>query len=162
MDAVTNYFSEEKKESKFFAVIGLLACLLSVFCLGVSENSFLHGISYAFISIGAVQIVVGATIYLRSDIDTVRVNHYIERDQKSITDDEIPRMTLLIRDLLLYRQVEIVVSVLGLILFVSFSTKDITSGIGLGLAIQSSVMLFWDIMSEKRASEYLKYLNSLS
>lgn len=162
MDAVTSYFSQEKKESAFFSTVGFLACLLSIFYLVIWKDPFFNGISYAFISIGMVQIVVGASVFFKSDIDTVRVNFYIERDRKNIDDYEIPRMELVIKNFIIYRRVESVLIVVGLILLWSFPQKSITCGLGLGLTIQSSVMLLWDYLAEKRGINYLKYLKSLT
>ena len=87
---------------------------------------------------------------------------YIERDRKNIDDYEIPRMEVAIKNFVIYRRVESVLILLGLILLLSFPQKSITCGLGLGLTIQSSVMLLWDYLAEKRGSDYLKYLKSLA
>ena len=161
MEPVTQYFKEEKKESVFFILIGLLSVLVSLFFLFVRDEAYFAGISYAIISIGLVQLVVGTTILLRSDIDIVRVNHFIERERKSIRDYEIPRMEQVMKNFVIYCWVEIGLIILGFLLFLNFDTKTMGKGLGLGLVIQSSIMLFLDFLAEKRGKEYISFLTSL-
>jgi hypothetical protein len=161
MEPVTQYFKEEKKESIFFILIGLLSVLLSLYFLFVRQEAFFDGISYATIAIGLIQLVVGTTILLRSDIDIVRVNHYIEREEKSVRDYEIPRMEQVIKYFVIYRWVEITLIIIGFFLYLTFDTKTMGKGLGLGLVIQSSIMLFLDFLAEKRGKEYISFLTSL-
>ena len=162
MDSVTQYFNKEKKESVYFISLGFLACLISVFYLFVKKQPFYNGVSYAFIAIGLIQLVVGISIYFRCDIDTVRVLHFIEKERKSIKDYEIPRMELVMKNFMIYRWVEMALIGVGLILFLRCELKSLGNGLGIGLFIQASIMLFLDYLAEKRGSVYLNYLISLS
>lgn len=162
MDSVTQYFSEEKKESLFFIGLGFIACLTAIFYLVVKREPFYNGISYAFIAIGLIQLVVGISVYMRCDYDTARVLHFLEKEIKNIKDYEIPRMELVMKNFFIYRWVEIALILIGLILFLSFEAKTIGLGIGIGLFIQASITLFLDYLAEKRGLIYLDYLRSLS
>jgi hypothetical protein len=161
MEPVTHYFEYEKKESVFFVVIGFLACLISFYYLIIKHEPYFNGISYAFISIGLIQLVVGTSIYLKSDIDSVRINHYIQKELDIIKEQEIPRMKMVMKNFVIYRWVEITLIVVGFFLVYYFTAKTIGKGIGLGLLIQSSIMLFLDYFAEKRGKIYLNFLNSL-
>ena len=161
MESVAHYFNAEKKESIYFIAIGFLACLLSLFYLFIKKEPYYNGISYAFISIGLIQLVVGISIYLRSDIDNVRVNYCIQKDRIAIKNEEIPRMKMVMHNFVIYRWVEIALIVISLFLLFYFASKTIGKGIGLGLLIQSSMMLLLDYLAEQRGKIYLGFLASL-
>ena len=162
MNVVSHYFNEEKKESTLFLFIGLLAIAISIFYLTVKKEPFFNGISYAFISIGLVQLVVGLTVYMRSDLDTVRVNHYIEREKMNINNFEIPRMEVVMKNFVIYQWVEIALIAVGILFIFLFDQKSLGRGLGIGMALQSFIMLFLDYFAEKRGKEYLSFLTSLS
>jgi hypothetical protein len=161
MEPVTHYFSDEKKESVFFVAIGFLACLISSYYLIIKHEPYFNGISYAFISIGLIQLVVGTSVYLKSDNDNVRVNHCIQKEPDTIKEQEIPRMKVVMKNFVIYRWAEITLIAIGLLLLFYFPTRTIGKGIGMGLLIQSSIMLFLDYSAEQRGKIYLNFLTSL-
>lgn len=161
MESVTHYFKAEKKESVYFVAIGFFMCILSLFYLFIKKEPYYNGISYAFISIGLIQLVVGITIFLRSDFDKVRVNYCIQKDLIAIKKEEIPRMNTVITNFVIYRWVEITLIVISIFLIFFFASKTIGKGIGIGLLIQSSIMLLLDYFAEQRGKIYLDFLTSL-
>ena len=114
-----------------------------------------------FFAFGLVQLVVGITVYMRCDLDTVRVSHFIEKEIKSINDYEIPRMELVMKNFLIYSWAEIALIAVGVVLFLFFESKSFGNGVGMGLIIQSSITLVLDYLAEKRGKVYLNYLMSL-
>jgi hypothetical protein len=161
MDSVAQYFKEEKKESVYFVCYGFVACLIGLLFLLIKKEPFYNAISYVFFAFGLIQLVVGSTVYLRCDLDTVRVSHFIEKEIKSIYDYEIPRMELVMKNFLIYSWIEIALIAIGIVLFLLFESKSFTKGLGIGLVIQSSIMLVLDSLAEKRGRDYLNYLMSL-
>lgn len=161
MNAITQYFGEEKRESIYFVCIGFIACSFSLFYLLLRKEPHSNGIAYAFVSIGLIQLVVGITVYLKSDLDTVRVMHYVEKEIKSIQDHEIPRMLLIMKYFVIYRWVEIALIIIGFLLVFIFEPKTMGNGLGIGLVIQTTVMLVLDYNAEKRGKSYLDYLKTL-
>ena len=162
MDSVAQYFREEKKESVFFVCLGFVACFIALLFLLVKKQPFYNAISYVFFAFGLVQLVVGATVYLRCDLDTVRVSHFVEKEIKSIYDYEIPRMELVMKNFLIYSWVEIALLAIGIVLFLLFESKSFENGLGIGLVIQSATMLVLDSLAVKRGRDYLNYLMSLA
>lgn len=161
MDSVAQYFREEKKESGYYVFLGFVTCLIAILFLFLKKQLFYNAISYVFFAFGFVQLVVGSTVYLRCDLDTVRVSHFIEKEMKSINDYEIPRMELAMKNFLVYSWVEIALIVVGIELFLLFEYNSFANGIGTGLVIQSSTMFVLDSLAEKRGKVYLNYLISL-
>jgi multidrug transporter EmrE-like cation transporter len=160
MEQVTKYFDAEKFESIFFISAGIIAIILAFYLIFVLKKPFQNGIAYSIAAIALIQIVVGTSVFFRSPKDIVRVNHLIQTDLKKILSEEIPRMEVVMKNFALYKYIEIGLIVAGIGLLV-LSRNEIINGVGLGLAIQSSIMLLLDYIAAGRGDVYLKFLQSL-
>jgi hypothetical protein len=154
------YFKTEKKESIYYIVLGLLSVVFTIYFLSKGHR-FYNGISYALISVGLIELVVGATIYLSSDKDIVRVDHFIHKDFYSIKNVEIPRMQSQLKNLEIYLIADKIFIILGLILLFSSAPFSLVKGIGIGITIQSMMLFLLDHRTEQRSKAYFTFLNSL-
>jgi hypothetical protein len=146
MNPVEKYFGAEKAESFLFVLVGLVAITLAVYFFAKLKQPFYNGIAYPLIAIALIQITVGGSVYLRSSKDIARVNQMIQIDKTRIQTEEIPRMKIVMNNFVFYRWIEIVKS------------ATMWKGVGLGLVIQSALMLLLDFFAESRGREYLDYL----
>jgi hypothetical protein len=158
MNPVEKYFGAEKAESFLFALVGLVAITLAVYFFAKLKQPFYNGIAYPLIAIALIQITVGGSVYLRSSKDIARVNQMIQIDKTRILTEEIPRMKIVMNNFVFYRWIEIVLVLIGLALLFSFKSATMWKGVGLGLVIQSALMLLLDFFAESRGREYLDYL----
>ncbi|MBS1492780.1 MAG: hypothetical protein JST55_04700 [Bacteroidetes bacterium] len=158
---IKNYFDAEKFESLFFVAVGIIAVLISIWFWIKLKDSFYSGMAIPLVLLALIQITVGMNVYFRSPKDIVRVESYLTNDKSKITDTEIPRMNTVMKNFVIYRYIEILLLIAGLVLFFMFSQNIFIKGIGAGLAVQSSLMLMLDFFAEKRGAEYLSYLNNL-
>jgi hypothetical protein len=158
MNPVEKYFGAEKAESFLFVLVGLVAITLAVYFFAKLKQPFYNGIAYPLIAIALIQITVGGSVYLRSSKDIARVNQMIQIDKTRIQTEEIPRMKIVMNNFVLYRWIEIVLVLIGLALLFSFKSATMWKGVGLGLVIQSALMLLLDFFAESRGREYLDYL----
>ena len=62
----------------------------------------------------------------------------------------------------LYKTIEIDLIITGIAMFVFFKNKELLKGIGLGLLLQSSIMLTLDLFAEARGKKYIEELKSYS
>jgi phosphate/sulfate permease len=161
MEQIRNYFTAEKNESILFIVIGVTAFLVSIYFLLSVKKIFHSGMAYPIMAIALIQIIVGSSVYIRSPKDIARVEQMISSDKTKIGSEEIPRMDVVMKNFIAYRWIEIALIISGLILMFAFANNDLLKGIGIGLFIQSSIMLSLDFFAEKRGMEYLNYLHSL-
>ncbi|MFN7258657.1 MAG: hypothetical protein ACK5TU_02050 [Cyclobacteriaceae bacterium] len=158
MNPVEKYFGAEKAESFLFVLVGLVAITLAVYFFAKLKQPFYNGIAYPLIAIALIQITVGGSVYLRSSKDIARVNQMIQIDKTRIQTEEIPRMKIVMNNFVFYRWIEIVLVLIGLALLFSFKSATMWKGVGLGLVIQSALMLLLDFFAESRGREYLDYL----
>ncbi len=78
-----------------------------------------------------------------------------------IQKEEIPRMEGVMQNFVIFRYTEITLIILGIILMYGFRQNFLLNGIGLGLFIQSGIVLVLDFFAERRGEVYLTYLRTL-
>jgi hypothetical protein len=104
---------------------------------------------------------VGVTLIYRSPKDIIRVETYFSEKNEMIQKEEIPRMESVMRNFVIFRYTEITLIIVGIILMYGFRQNLLLNGIGLGLFIQSSVVLLLDFFAERRGEVYLAYLKTI-
>lgn len=161
MNPIEKYFNAEKYESVLFVLVGVVAIVIATYFFVKVKQPFYRGMAYPLIAIALIQIIVGSTVYFRSPKDIVKVNELVQTNSVKIQTDEIPRMEVVMKNFEIYRWVEIVLLVIGLIMFFSFLPMTFLKGIGLGLFVQAGFMLLLDFFAESRGEIYLEYLRAL-
>ena len=160
LDFVQTYFTEEKIESLFFIIIGSIAIALALIFLGIIKYSFFKGMAYPLLFIGLIQVVVGSIVYLRVPKDIERIEQMVSQQPQLLQTIEIPRIETVLQNFTIYKWIEIMLIITGIILIIVFykSPQTFWKGIGLGLLIQSNIMLCLDMMAEHRADIYMQFL----
>lgn len=161
MNPIEKYFRAEKAESLLFMILGLLAIAFAFYFYFKQKESYYIGMSYPLLGIALIQLVVGYTVYKRSPLDETRVKSMMESHIDKIETEEIPRMDVVMKNFVVYRWVEIALAFLGLLLYFFFNQNDMIKGIGVGLSVQSLLMLLLDFFAEKRGHTYLHFLKEL-
>jgi hypothetical protein len=161
MNPIEKYFNAEKYESVLFVLVGIIAIVIASYFFVKVKQPFYNGMAYPLVVVALIQIIVGSSVYFRSPKDIARVNEIVQTNKVKIKAEEIPRMKLVMKNFDIYRWVEIVLLVTGLIMFFYFQSMTIWKGIGLGLFIQAGFMLLLDFFAESRGKIYLEYLRTL-
>ena len=119
----------------------------------------------ALFVIAIIQLSVGYTVYKRSDDDRKRNTYAYDLNPSDLKTKEIPRMEKVNQNFVLYRWIEIVFLLIGIILtflYRSNTEKSFWYGLGLGLAIQAAVMLGADYFAAARAKVYINALKEFT
>jgi uncharacterized membrane protein len=162
MEQISKYFNAEKYESVLFVMVGLFAIIFAAYFLVKVKQPFYKGMAYPLIAVAIIQIVVGTSIYFRSPKDILRVNNIVEHEKSKIYAEEIPRMEVVMKNFVIYHWIEIILLLLGIIMFFYFEPNTLGKGFGLGLAIQASFLLLLDYFAESRGKTYLDFLQQLA
>lgn len=161
MDSIKNYFNAEKYESVLFVLVGVVAITVALYFLLKLKQPFYSGMACAFIAIALIQVVVGTSVWLRSPKDIERVSNMIKSSNTKIQTEEIPRMHVVMKNFVVYRWVEIVLMLVGLVAFFCLPSDTFWKGLGLGLFIQAAFMLLLDYFAESRGRVYLEFLKGI-
>ncbi|MEP7163465.1 MAG: hypothetical protein ABI741_02165 [Ferruginibacter sp.] len=162
---IEKYFIAERSESLLFVFIGIAAIVLAVVFFFFLKTNLYKGMALPLVLIAVLQITVGYTVYKRSDGDRKRNIYAYDLNPSELKGKEIPRMEKVIKDFVLYRWIELILLIVGLLmvfLYRSNIERDFLYGLGVGLAIQAFIMLGADYFAEARAKEYTKGLKEFT
>ena len=162
---IEKYFTAEKSESLLFMIIGAAAIILAIVFFFLLKTNWHKGAAIPFLVIGIMHLVVGYTVYNRSDADRLQNVYAYDMNPSALKTKEIPRMETVNKNFVIYRYTEIVLLLVGLGLFFYFK-KDVSKtfwvGLGLALAIEAAVSLGADYFAEARAKVYTKGLKEFT
>ncbi len=162
---IEKYFLAEKQESLVFMAIGMTAILIAAIGLFLWKTQAWKGAAIPLIVIALIQIVVGYTVYKKSDKQRTGNVYSYDMNPSKLIKEELPRMQTVNKNFVIYRYVEIafIITAIGLIiLFKSNIDKQFWFGFGIALALQASLMLGADYFAEQRAKIYTDQLKSLT
>ena len=79
---IYKYFIAEKQESLLFLIVGIVAVLLAVvFWFFIKSNpSFFKGAAIPLLAIGLIQVIVGYSVYSRTDKQKADIAYNIGMD----------------------------------------------------------------------------------
>lgn len=157
--AVITYFSAEKRESLLFLAAGVLALLAALFL--VRTGSPLRGMAWPLSAVALIQLVVGGTVYARTDAQVLGLHRQLQQDPRAYTAAELARMRTVRRSFALYKTIEIVLLVAGLTGIFLFRDRETWYAVALGLALQAALMLAFDLAAERRADVYIDRIHTL-
>lgn len=155
-----DYFHAEKTESLFFLIIGILGILVGIWIWRNSANY--KNIIYPIFIISLIQIVVGSSVYFRTD---KQVEDLLMKQKQNLVEFknlEIDRMKVVNRNFEYYKAFEIFLIATGIILSYLFPNRIEIYSIAIGLILESSLMLVLDLFAEKRAIDYLEFIQNLN
>jgi hypothetical protein len=162
---IEKYFLAEKQESLLFISIGIIAVILAVLGWLYFKTAFWKGASIPFLAIALLQIIVGYTVYSRSDEQRVDMVYSLDMNPDQLTKVELPRMEVVNKNFVIYRWIEIVLTLVGMGLYVYFrenAAQEFWKGLGFALFVQAILMLGADYFAEQRAHAYTEAIRSFS
>ncbi len=164
---IYKYFTAEKQESLLFLVVGIVAVLLAFSCWFFikSNPQFFKGAAVPLLAIGLIQLVVGYTVFSRTDKQKTDIAYNIGMEPVNyVKQTEKPRMDKVMKNFVVYRWIEIAFIAAGVVLVFLFRAnpdKSFWYGLGMALALQAIIMLGADYFAEKRGKIYITELEKL-
>ena len=154
MEFIKTYFAAEKSESLLFLILGIAAIGFSLYGWLKWNEAFYRGIAIPLILIAVIQVVVGGTVYLRSDRQMENLVQLWLSNKVELRNREIPRMEVVMKNFSAYKKVEIAFVLIGVFWIVFARQRPFWVGIGVGMLLQGAVMLALDIFAEQRGEKY--------
>ena len=158
-DFLPLYFSAEKHEALLFVAIGLAAITAS--WVLYRRSSPLVAMTGPLIAIAAIQIVVGGNVFLRTDAQMAELHRKRVVAPAAFKIDEGRRMATVMRNFEVYRAIELTLLATGIAVVAALRRRRGWRAFGIGLALQSAVMLTLDMFAEARGQLYLQAVLAL-
>jgi hypothetical protein len=160
MNNMSDYFVAEKQESVIFVVVGLLAIGFSLWLW--MNGHRLKYMAYPLVVIALMQIVVGGTVYLRTDSQVSTLSAQLQVNPAALKAEETARMETVMKNFSIYKSIEMLLLIMGVGMIAFFQRHDVAAGIGVGLVLQAAFTLTLDIFAETRGADYLSVVQSIA
>ncbi len=160
MNDMSSYFVAEKQESVIFVVVGLLAIGLGLWLW--MNGHRLKSMAYPLVVIALMQIVVGSTVYLRTDSQLSSLSAQLGVKPAAFKAEETTRMQTVMKNFSIYKVIEMLLLIIGVGIVAFLQSNDEVAGIGAGLILQAALTLTLDIFAEARSAEYLSAVKSIA
>jgi hypothetical protein len=160
---IVRYFLAEKYESLIFVGVGVLALCVSVW-LWMSESSFaatFKAMSYPLVGVALIQIVVGGTVYLKSDKQIETFSAQVQSTPAAYKAEELKRMDVVNKNFTLYKWIEVALLLAAIASTFVVARNSPWYAAAIGLLIQAALMLTADLFAEHRAYHYVDCINRL-
>lgn len=155
---VLRYFAAEQAESLLFILVGISALIVSAFLFRMP--GLYRGITYSLVSIALIQLIVGATVYLRTNNQVTTLTQQLNIEPVAFQTSELNRMQTVMAGFKWYKIIEVLLLSSGILLIFTRPRQSALFGAGIGLIIQSALTLILDIFAERRGKQYLQAIGS--
>lgn len=156
---MTDYFTGEKQESLLFIVVGLVAIFVAAWLW--TNGHRLRFMAVPLVTIALMQLVVGATVYSRTESQLQGLITQSQNAPAQLRQDENGRMQTVMKNFNIYKTIEMVLLVIGVCLIGFLQRFDVAAGIGAGLVLQAAFTLALDLFAEARGQDYMAALKGL-
>jgi len=151
---LATYFQAEKQESAVFVVMGLVA--IGVAAAVWRRRPRHRAIAYPLVAIALVQLLVGGTVWARSDGQVAALVEQRRIDPAGFRAAEVARMSQVMANFQVYKAIEIAMVVAGALLVFFVRKRPAWVAIGLGCLLQGTAMLVFDLFAEARGRTYVE------
>jgi hypothetical protein len=157
---IQSYFQAEKQGGFVAMAIGIVACSVGGGVLLKAGSPFYTGLSIPMVVIGIIELMVGATVARRSDLQSDDLEKLLAESPAEFRALEDPRMTAVMRNFVRIKWLEVLLIVLGLAMILLNQELNFTKGLGAGMFAQGLIMLLFDFFAEKRGKEYAAFVKN--
>jgi hypothetical protein len=157
---LSSYFVGEKQESVIFIAVSLLAIGLSVWLW--MNGHRLKSMAYPLVVIGLMQMVVGGTVYFRTDAQVSTLSAQLQLNPAALKAEETTRMQTVMDNFSIYKAIEMLLLIVGVGMIAFLQRHDMAAGIGVGLVLQAAFTLALDIFAEARGADYLSAVQGIA
>jgi hypothetical protein len=154
-DPIALYFTGEKNAGVLCVVLAVLSVALTLWVWRVHPP--LRAIAAPLLLIGLIQLAIGLTLASQTRLQVASLRHDLASQPETARAQELARMDRVNRNFTRIKIVEAVLIVAALALILAFRSSALVA-IGLGLLLQTSVMLVFDVFAERRAQVYTTWL----
>lgn len=157
---IQTYFQAEKQGGFIAMAIGIVACSVGGGVLLKAGSPFYTGLSIPMVVIGIIQVMVGAAVARRSDLQADDLDKLLSESPAEFQALEGPRMTAVLRNFVRIKWMEVLFIGLGLLMVLLNQEFNFTKGLGAGMLAQGLLMFLFDFFAEKRGKEYAAFVKN--
>ena len=155
-DALTIYFNGEKYAGLVLAGAAVAAIVIAIVMFRAAGEFRSFAITLGVLALA--EIALGAGLYLRTGPQVAHLEEQLRSSAPSFHAAESARMARVQRNFVVIEYVELCLIVATAIAAVWLKSKAGASGVALGLLINASILLAFDVFAERRGAQYVTAL----
>lgn len=158
------YFAGEKAAAPLLVGPGVASLGAGGLLLAARDSELARGAAVPTLALGAVEAAVGLVLFLRTDAQVARLDGALRARPAALYVDESRRIAGVRRDLtaLLFTELALTGVGAGALAVGGFTRSPVVQGVGLGVAVQASVLFVFDTFALARAERYAGALERLA
>jgi len=156
---ILKFYKAQKVQGLLFLFIGFVAIILSFLFIFNLKNVFSFGISMPLLIIGMLQVYFGINTFKKTPIHILLVQGFLKENQAFMATIEIP---FIHKEILFQKKminIFLFLIALAILFLFVFNNTLVLQGIGIGLFIQSLIVITANYFAAQRSQIYLKWLN---
>jgi hypothetical protein len=153
-DALATYFNGEKYAGLMLAGIVMVAIVAAGFLYRADVRLRPFAITLGLVALA--EIALGIGLYARTGPQVRRLEEQLRSNEANFYAAEGARMARVQRNFVLVEYVELFVIITTAVAAVALKRRHgVISGVAIGLLINASILLAFDLLAERRGGEYL-------
>ena len=154
------YFTAQKQAGWWFAAIGVIAIVAAIVCWQWQRNELGKGLAIPLILFGVMQCAAGFRVYNESDALRISNVYAVDMNPQQLKTTELPRIENIQKRFAVYRWIQAIMLVTGLLLLFFFrhTPRSFWYGFGISWSLQVMVIAIVYYFAAQRAAHYVARL----
>ena len=156
---LTAYFMAEKQGGWLLVALAIASLALASYLF--ATKSLFSAMAWPVLVLGGLELVIGGTVAVRTPSQIAELEAGLQHARTQTITAEIERMARVNNTFVIITKVEIGLIVAALLFVLVRPAPETLGAIGLGLLLQSAVLLVFDTIAHHRAVHYVEWLIAL-
>lgn len=156
---ILKFYKAQKAQGFLFMLIGFIALIISLLIVTNARNEFSNGLIIPISIIGIFQVYFGVNAFKNTPKHLLLVQGFVKENQAAMANIEIPSIhkTILFQKKMINTFLFFIA--LAILFMFVFNHSLFLQGLGIGLFIQSLIVITANYFADQRSQVYLKWLN---
>jgi hypothetical protein len=153
------YFTAEKHGGLLLIALAAASLALAIYLF--ATKSLFAAMAWPVLVLGGIELVIGLTVAGRAPAQIAEIEAGLQSTRAVTITAELERMARVNGTLELIKKVEIALIAVSLVFMIVRPAPDTLGAVGLGILLQSAVLLAFDTFAHHRAIQYVEWLIAL-
>jgi hypothetical protein len=156
---LTAYFTAEKHGGLLLIALAVASLALAIYLF--ATKSLFSAMAWPVLVFGGIELVIGVTVAGRGAPQIAEIEAGLQSKRTVTITAEIERMARVNGTFQLIKKIEIALIAVSIIFVIVRPAPETLGAVGLGILLQSAVLLAFDTFAHHRALHYVEWLIAL-
>jgi len=156
---LTAYFTAEKQGGLLLVALAAASLALAIYLF--ATKSLFIPMAWPVLVLGGIELVIGVTVAGRAASQIAEIEAGLQSKRTVTITVEVERMARVNGTFELIKKVEIALIAVSILFMIVRPAPDTLGAMGLGILLQSAVLLVFDTFAHDRAIRYVEWLIAL-